>query len=58
MFGYSYGDCSGATKSNRVLAQFDLQDFVKVYAYGDTEEDKPMLELADVSYYQWQKLTG
>ncbi|PMG41314.1 HAD-IB family hydrolase [Shewanella sp. 10N.286.52.B9] len=55
---YINGDCSGAAKSNRVLAQFDLQDFDKVYAYGDTEEDKPMLELADVSYYRWQKLTG
>lgn len=48
------GDCSSAAKAQKILAQFTLSDFDKVYAYGDTEEDLAMLALADEQYMNWQ----
>ena len=48
------GDCSSEAKAQKILAQFTLNDFDKVYAYGDTEEDLAMLALADEQYMNWQ----
>jgi phosphoserine phosphatase len=38
-------------------SSLNISQFGKIYAYGDTPEDLPMLELADVKYYQGQELT-
>lgn len=51
---YLAGDCSGATKRARVLERYRLSDYRRVHAYGDTEEDLPMLDLADTRYLCWQ----
>ncbi len=53
---YVQGDCSGKEKARRVLERYDLKNFTKIYAYGDTKEDFPMLELADEKYYRWRKV--
>jgi len=51
---YRHGDCSGATKAARIQATVDLSRFETVYAYGDTLEDREMLDLAHRKYYRWQ----
>ncbi|MGE8684245.1 MAG: HAD-IB family hydrolase [Acinetobacter sp.] len=43
---YQTMDCSGEQKKIRVLEQFNLQDYDQVYAYGNSEEDLAMFELA------------
>lgn len=48
---YLHGDCSGAEKARRIRERFDLQAYSLIYAYGDTDEDREMLELADVSFF-------
>ncbi len=53
---YINGDCSGKHKVTRVQARYDLSQYAKVYAYGDTPEDFAMLSLADEAYLNWQKL--
>ncbi|GIC75758.1 HAD family hydrolase [Moritella sp. F3] len=50
---YVQGDCGGENKVRLINQRFDLTDFDTVYAYGDTNEDLPMLGLADIKFYQW-----
>lgn len=45
-------NCHGRQKVKRILDTYNLSDFQKVYAYGDSKGDKPMLELADESFYK------
>ncbi len=47
---YKSADCCGEEKVNRVKAHFDLDQFDKIYAYGDTDEDLAMLKLADDAF--------
>ncbi len=53
---YRGGDCSGHEKARRVKRAFSLDDFGAVYAYGDSEEDRQMLELADKKYFRWKEV--
>ncbi len=53
---YLAGDCSGDKKASKVKARYPLQDYHKIYAYGDTHEDLSMLALADEAYMNWQPL--
>ncbi len=48
-------DCNGIEKVKRIQEKFDLDDYETVYAYGDSAGDIEMLELADTSYYRWEK---
>lgn len=52
---YVNDDCSNANKSKRIRSEFDLKQYDKVYAYGDTKEDLAMLGLADEAYLNWKK---
>jgi phosphatidylglycerophosphatase C len=55
--GYYKGlDCCGAEKANRVKALLKLSHFDRIYAYGDTKEDRELLALADEKYYQWKRM--
>jgi phosphatidylglycerophosphatase C len=54
--GYRGGDCTGAEKARRVRASYDLSGFSKVYAYGDTPEDRALLQLAHERYYCWERV--
>ncbi|USH04467.1 HAD-IB family hydrolase [Grimontia kaedaensis] len=47
---YVNGDCSCENKAVAVQKTVDLNAYSQVYAYGDTDEDLPMLSLADVKY--------
>jgi phosphatidylglycerophosphatase C len=53
---YRQGDCSGRAKVQRILAEYDVTRFPIIYAYGDTLEDREMLELAHRRYYRWQEI--
>jgi HAD superfamily hydrolase (TIGR01490 family) len=49
---YVNGDCSGHRKVSIIQNQLNLNIFNKIYAYGDTDEDLPMLSIADVKYFK------
>lgn len=53
---YIYGDCSSYNKVTEIKRQLDLSMYDHIFAYGDTEEDLPMLGIAHEKYYQWQKI--
>jgi len=53
---YRGGDCSGSEKARRLRRAFRLDDFAAIYAYGDTEEDREMLDLADKKYFRWKEV--
>lgn len=52
---YLEGDCSGEEKRRRILRYLDVGAHEEIYAYGDTAEDEPMLELATRRYYRWKE---
>lgn len=45
-------NCYGAEKVDRIKAQYHLSDYTTVYAYGDTDGDLPMLDLAHKKFYK------
>ena len=47
---YSTPDCSSDQKRLRILSKYDLNQYSKIYAYGNSEEDLAMLSLADFKY--------
>ena len=47
---YSTADCSCEQKRLSVLQQYDLDQYHKIYAYGNSEEDLQLLSLADFPY--------
>lgn len=50
------GDCCGDEKARRIRDRYPLADYVTVHAYGDTEEDRQMLEMADRRYFRWEEV--
>lgn len=50
-------DCAGPQKAILVKKHYQLENYQTVYAYGDTIEDKQLLSLADVKYYQGKQIT-
>jgi HAD superfamily hydrolase (TIGR01490 family) len=53
---YLGGDCSGETKARRIRERYCLDDYKTIYAYGDTEEDRQMLEMANRKFFRWQEV--
>ena len=53
---YLRGDCYGPEKVRRIRERLTLADYGTIYAYGDTEDDRPMLEMADRKYFRWQEV--
>jgi len=49
-------DCIGAEKVARIRGRYDLAAYPVIYAYGDTEDDREMLELADKKFYRWTEI--
>ena len=45
-------NCYGIEKLTRIEKEVDLSEFAEVYAYGDSQGDKEMLERANHSYYK------
>lgn len=54
---YVSGDCSLDNKVKGIKSTLDLSAFETIFAYGDTEEDTPMLALADEKYFRWQRIS-
>lgn len=50
---YQNGDCSHEDKVRLLEERVDISLYAKVYAYGDTREDVPMLRLANEAYLDW-----
>ena len=45
-------NCNGEEKVNRIKANYTLSDYSTIYCYGDTNGDKPMLQLATFTAYR------
>ena len=45
-------NCYGQEKVTRIQEKYSLQDYAVIYAYGDTEGDKPMLNIANQPQYK------
>ncbi len=45
-------NCHGEEKVRRINSNYKLKEYEKIFAYGDTSGDKPMLALANTSYYK------
>jgi len=45
-------NCSGEEKVNCIKAEYNLTEFSKIYAYGDTAGDLPMLALSTHKFYK------
>ena len=52
---YVRGDCTGTEKVNRIRERYNLTQYERIYAYGDSDEDREMLDLAHEKYYRWKK---
>lgn len=48
---YSSADCSSKQKALRILEHYNLSQYQHIYAYGNSDEDLAMLNLAHHSYY-------
>jgi phosphatidylglycerophosphatase C len=53
---YLQGDCWGDAKVRRIRERLTLADYDTIYAYGDTEDDRAMLDLADRKFFRWQEV--
>jgi phosphatidylglycerophosphatase C len=53
---YIQGDCTGREKTRRILERYELTRYGRVYGYGDSGEDREMLELAHTKYYRWREI--
>jgi HAD superfamily phosphoserine phosphatase-like hydrolase len=53
---YAGGDCCGGEKVRRIRERYDLGRYPLIYAYGDTGEDREMLDLAHEKYYRWTRI--
>ena len=54
--GYRRGECSAANKVIRLRERCDLARYPVIYAYGDTDEDREMLDIAHEKYFRWQRI--
>lgn len=45
-------NCHGEEKVRRIRERYDLSRYERIYAYGDTRGDRPMLSLAHEAYYK------
>jgi HAD superfamily hydrolase (TIGR01490 family) len=55
---YRDGDCSGAEKVRRIRQRYQLDRYGVVYAYGDSAEDRELLELAHRKFYRWREIAS
>ena len=53
---YQGRQCAGSDKLAMVREQIELSRFDAVHAYGDTEEDRAMLDIAQHRYFRWAGL--
>lgn len=49
---FSTPNCNGQEKVNRIKSLLNIDEYKPVYAYGNSNGDKPMLGLADKTFYR------
>jgi HAD superfamily hydrolase (TIGR01490 family) len=54
---YLRGDCCGEEKARRIKERYALGEYGTVYGYGDTEDDREMLAMADKKFFRWQEVS-
>jgi HAD superfamily hydrolase (TIGR01490 family) len=47
-------NCHGKEKPARIKAQYNLNEYEQIYAYGDSPDDLYMLSLADLKWMKWK----
>lgn len=55
---YQGPQCVAAHKRAQVLARVDLSRYSEIYAYGDTVEDRELLEMANRRFYRGREVEG
>ncbi|MCK7595616.1 HAD family hydrolase [Pseudomarimonas salicorniae] len=55
---YDGPQCVRRRKAEAVQARFPRGEYGRVFAYGDTPEDRELLALADEAYYRWQPVSA
>jgi phosphatidylglycerophosphatase C len=55
---YRGRQCVGDEKARLVRERFPPSQFSRVFAYGDTPEDRELLALAHEPYYRWRPLNA
>jgi len=45
-------NCHGQEKVRRIMEKHAIKEYDRIYAYGDTSGDKPMLSLASAAFYK------
>ena len=49
-------NCIGVEKVSRIKKAYKLEEYSKIYVYGDSKNDLPMLSLGTDAYYNWEKI--
>ncbi len=49
-------NCIGVEKVSRIKKAYKLEEYPKIYVYGDSKNDLPMLSLGTDAYYNWEKI--
>ena len=49
---FSTPNCNGIKKVKRIKREINLSEYIQIYAYGNSKDDLPMLNLADCKYYK------
>jgi HAD superfamily hydrolase (TIGR01490 family) len=49
-------NCIGSEKVNRIRKTYELDKYSKIYVYGDSDNDRPMLLLGTDAYLNWKKV--
>jgi HAD superfamily hydrolase (TIGR01490 family) len=49
-------NCIREEKVNRIKSAYKLEEYLKIYVYGNSENDRPMLSLGTDAYYNWEKV--
>jgi phosphatidylglycerophosphatase C len=55
---YLFGDCCDAEKARRIRERYRVTDYPDIYCYGDSEEDRQLLEMATRKYFRWTEVAA
>ncbi|MFH0974870.1 MAG: HAD family hydrolase [Spirochaetota bacterium] len=55
---YYRGDCGGKEKAKRIKENYNIEKYQTIYAYGDSADDKEMMDLADIKYFRWKLVSN
>jgi len=47
-------NCHGEEKVQRIHQNYKLDQYERIYSYGNSSGDRDLLDIADVKYYKWR----